>query len=102
MRGESVTGDADLPSVSPLKNGGGREGSGSMTRGKPSITASVRTITSHTEFDRFYRVDPSRSRRSGGRGLGLSIAQRIAQLHNATLTVESRLGEGSEFKVQFE
>jgi signal transduction histidine kinase len=52
-------------------------------------------------FDRFYRVDSSRSRATGGQGLGLSIALRIATLHDAKLTVESRLGVGSRFTVRF-
>ena len=52
-------------------------------------------------FDRFYRVDSSRSRATGGHGLGLSIALRIAALHDAELTAESRLGEGSRFTVRF-
>jgi signal transduction histidine kinase len=52
-------------------------------------------------FERFYRVDSSRSRATGGQGLGLSIALRIATLHDAELTAESRLGEGSRFTVRF-
>jgi two-component system phosphate regulon sensor histidine kinase PhoR len=52
-------------------------------------------------FDRFYRVDSSRSRATGGHGLGLSIALRIATLHDAELTAESRPGEGSRFTVRF-
>jgi heavy metal sensor kinase len=52
-------------------------------------------------FDRFFRADASRSRATGGRGLGLSIARRIAELHGADLMVESRLGEGSRFTVRF-
>jgi len=52
-------------------------------------------------FDRFYRVDSSRSRTTGGHGLGLSIALRIATLHDAELTAVSRLGEGSCFTVRF-
>jgi len=52
-------------------------------------------------FDRFYRVDSSRSRATGGQGLGLSIALRIATLHDAELTAESRLGEGARFTVRF-
>jgi heavy metal sensor kinase len=52
-------------------------------------------------FERFYRVDPSRSRASGGLGLGLAIARRIADLHGAELTVTSRVGEGSRFTLSF-
>jgi heavy metal sensor kinase len=52
-------------------------------------------------FDRFYRVDESRNRDAGGAGLGLSIAQWIAQRHNAKLEAESVLGRGSAFRVRF-
>jgi signal transduction histidine kinase len=52
-------------------------------------------------FDRFYRVDASRSRSSGGLGLGLAIAKKIADLHGAVISVSSQLGEGSKFAVRF-
>lgn len=48
-------------------------------------------------FDRFYRVDESRTGQSGSSGLGLAIAQAIAKAHHGTLTVESQLGKGSTF-----
>ena len=48
-------------------------------------------------FERFYRVDKSRSRNSGGAGLGLAIAQRIVELHGQAIRVRSRVGEGSTF-----
>lgn len=50
-------------------------------------------------FDRFYRVNESRSRRSGGSGLGLAIAQVIAQAHGGKIQVQSQLGKGSTFSV---
>lgn len=50
-------------------------------------------------FKRFYRVDKSRSRETGGVGLGLSIAQWIVQVHHGKIEVDSKLGEGSTFKI---
>ncbi len=52
-------------------------------------------------FERFYRVDKSRSKKAGGTGLGLSIVKHIAVLLGATLKVESCVGKGSEFFVIF-
>jgi signal transduction histidine kinase len=50
-------------------------------------------------FDRFYRVDRSRSRDTGGSGLGLSIARWIADAHRGRIEVQSALGAGSTFTV---
>ena len=50
-------------------------------------------------FDRFYRADSSRS--TEGTGLGLSMVKRIAELHGATLELESEEGVGSTFRVFF-
>ena len=50
-------------------------------------------------FERFYRVDKSRSRAEGGSGLGLAICQRIAEVHGAKIEVESHVGAGSTFSV---
>lgn len=51
-------------------------------------------------FERFYRSDASRTVK--GTGLGLSMVKRIAELHNASVQVDSKLGEGSIFKIIFE
>ncbi|MCF6280346.1 MAG: ATP-binding protein [Flavobacteriaceae bacterium] len=48
-------------------------------------------------FERFYRVDQSRSREQGGSGLGLSIVKHIIEAHNETILVESEFGKGSTF-----
>ncbi len=50
-------------------------------------------------FDRFYRVDEARSRESGGSGLGLAITKMLCELHGGRIDVESRLGEGTRFRV---
>ena len=52
-------------------------------------------------FERFYRIDKSRSRELGGTGLGLSIVKHAAKYHNASVLVESKEGDGSTFKVIF-
>lgn len=49
--------------------------------------------------ERFYRVDAGKSRSKGGTGLGLAIVKHIALRHRGRLVIDSRLGEGSLFKV---
>ena len=48
-------------------------------------------------FERFYRVDPSRSRHTGGAGLGLSIVKQLVTAQGGRVWAESVVGEGSTF-----
>lgn len=52
-------------------------------------------------FERFYRVDKSRSKEVGGTGLGLSIVKHAAAMHDATIEVKSTIGEGTRIRVEF-
>jgi two-component system phosphate regulon sensor histidine kinase PhoR len=52
-------------------------------------------------FERFYRVDESRSRADGGTGIGLSLVKHIVQRHGGQVSVRSELGSGSEFICEF-
>ena len=49
----------------------------------------------------FYMVDKSRSRKSGGAGLGLSIVKQIVQLHGADMEIESEVGKGTQIHLRF-
>lgn len=51
-------------------------------------------------FERFYRVDRARSRKTGGSGLGLAISQQIISLHQGIIEVESKVNEGTTFSVK--
>ncbi|HCN47921.1 MAG TPA: two-component sensor histidine kinase [Chryseobacterium sp.] len=53
-------------------------------------------------FERFYRVETSRSRREGGSGLGLAIVKHILEAHNENITVESVYLEGTKFSFMLE
>jgi len=51
-------------------------------------------------FERFYRVDRARSRDLGGTGLGLAIVKHLAKSHGGEVSVTSRFGEGTKFKIE--
>jgi len=63
--------------------------------GEPIPDASLKKI-----FERFYRVDPSRARATGGVGLGLSIAQKIVELHSGAIAARNIENGKTEFRVE--
>ncbi|MBE0699171.1 MAG: hypothetical protein IH586_19800, partial [Anaerolineaceae bacterium] len=52
-------------------------------------------------FDRFHRVDKSRSQETGQSGLGLSIVKALVEAHHGRVWAESRQGEGTAFHLEF-
>ena len=74
------------------------EGSGAVLEVRDTGMGIGATDQQHV-FDRFYRVDKSRSRAQGGSGLGLAIVKKIVEEHGGAISVESALGAGSTFRV---
>ncbi|WP_408009277.1 ATP-binding protein [Pseudalkalibacillus sp. A8] len=74
-------------------------------QGHPAITVKDYGIGIPKEdvakvFDRFFRVDKARSRKTGGSGLGLSIAQEIIAAHEGTIDLDSEEGDGTSITIQ--
>lgn len=96
-----------LENAVKYSNDGGRVWiDGYLKEGKPVIRVKDEGIGISQEnldrlFERFYRVDKSRSRKVGGTGLGLSIVKHIVSLFNAEIKVESELGKGTSFYIYF-
>ena len=74
--------------------------------GKVAITVSDTGIGIPKEsrervFERFYRVDKGRARKTGGTGLGLSIVKHIVLLYGGSISLKSEPGKGTEITVLF-
>ena len=92
------------PAVEPLQRGGSHLAGRSLDDGRvrieveddgPGVAAEHRDRL----FERFFRVDPGRSREMGGTGLGLAIVKHIVNRHRGRLRIESAPGQGACFSV---
>jgi signal transduction histidine kinase len=62
----------------------------------PGLSAAERALV----FERFWRAEKSRSRQTGGSGLGLSIVRKLIEAHGGTATVTSEPGAGATFSLR--
>ena len=83
------------------KTGTGTDQSGAVCISVEDTGIGIPEEEQERVFERFYRVDKSHSRKMGGTGLGLSIVKHTAQLHGASVDLESHPGEGTKITVRF-
>jgi two-component system phosphate regulon sensor histidine kinase PhoR len=88
------------------RRGGSVHVTGAVTGGRPTLVVADTGIGIPADsvekvFHRFYRVDKARSRDVGGTGLGLAIVKHLMRLHGGQVTLESELGRGSRFVLEF-
>jgi two-component system phosphate regulon sensor histidine kinase PhoR len=86
--------------------GGSVRIAGGLSEGRPRITiedtgVGIPTEALHQVFHRFFRADKARSRELGGTGLGLAIVKHLMRLHDGQVSVESELGRGAAFTLEF-
>jgi len=79
---------------------------GSLVEGRPLLQVTDRGVGIPSDslekvFHRFYRVDKARSRDVGGTGLGLAIVKHLMRLHDGVVRLESEVGRGSTFTLEF-
>jgi two-component system OmpR family sensor kinase len=86
------------PSDAPIEITGGRA-EGAVVVEVVDHGPGMDEVTAARAFERFFRGDPSRARRTGGSGLGLSIAQSIVDAHNGRLVLFTAPGEGCRFRI---
>ena len=100
----------DLPgfvTIDPISDKGGAANYGSSFLPATFQGTRQRQRTGHPPenqqkvFQRFFRLDPARTRQRGGTGLGLAIVKHLMTLHGGTVHVESELGKGSTFVLDF-
>ena len=77
----------------------GRSGPGAVEMAVEDTGRGIPADMLQRVFDQFYRVDKSRSRSTGGAGIGLTIVRKLVEAHGGTVRAESKPGEGAKFVV---